>query len=313
MIKVYNDLNNIEFNENTVLTVGTFDGVHLGHKEILNRLLSFKGKLRTCIVTFHPHPQHILSSKSPYLRLLTSIDERIELFEKMGIDSVVVIPFNKEISEISATDFIVKIILEKIGLKHFLIGYDHSFGRNREGNYELLKKLSEEYNFDVERIEAKTSSEEEIISSTKIRHSLLNRDLELANKYLGWNYFVTGIVREGMKVGRKLGFPTANIIPEENMKLLPGNGVYVVKSIIDGKEYFGMASIGVRPTFLDNAKQLLEVNFFDLDENLYGKELKIEFLNYIREEKKFDVIDELVEQIQQDKEYSLIFLRNIFS
>lgn len=311
MIKVYNNLENIEFDENTIVTVGTFDGVHLGHKEILNRLLSFKSKNRTCIVTFHPHPQHILGNKSINLKLLTSINERIWLFNEMGIDSVLVVPFTKEFSNLSARDFIINIIYKKLGLKRFLIGYDHTFGKNREGNYDLLQELSKEMNFEVERIEAKTNDEEQVISSTKIRQALLNRDLELANKYLGWNYIVTGIVREGYKRGRTLGYPTANIVPEEDHKLLPGNGVYVVKSTIGDTDYFGMASVGVRPTFLDNAHQLLEVHFFDLDENLYGKELKIEFLAYIREEKKFDVLDELVQEMNKDKEISLKFLRRI--
>lgn len=311
MIKVYNNLENIEFNKDTVVTVGTFDGVHLGHNEIISRLLSFKGSLRTCLVTFHPHPQHILGNKNPQLKLLTSIKERIEIFSSLGLDSILVVPFTREFSELSAEEFIKDIICNKLGISKFLIGYDHSFGKNREGNYNLLKKLSNELEFDVERIEAKTNKNEDIISSTKIRQALLNRELSIANQYLGWNYIVTGIVREGHKRGRTIGFPTANVIPEDPNKLIPGNGAYVVKSNIDGNDYYGMANIGVRPTFLDNAQALLEVHFFDLDMNLYGKELKIEFLSYIREEKKFEVLDGLVNQLKSDKEYSISFLKNI--
>jgi riboflavin kinase/FMN adenylyltransferase len=313
MIKVFNNIDNVEFNQNTIVTVGTFDGVHLGHKEILAHLIqeSNTNNKRSCIVTFHPHPQHIIQSHSKKdLKLLTSIEERIYLFDKLGINSTLVIPFNREFSQLSAEEFILDILYKKLGFSDFLIGYDHSFGRNREGNYSLLKSLSEKYNFNVTQIGAKTIDNSQIISSTKIREALENRDIKLANKMLGWNYFITGIVREGHKRGRTIGFPTANVIPEEVNKLIPRNGVYVVKSNIDGVEYFGMANIGTRPTFLENAQALLEVHFFDLNMDLYGKELRVEFLSYVREEKKFEVIDKLVNQLKDDKQFSLDFLKD---
>jgi len=313
MIKVFNNIEEVEYNSDTIVTVGTFDGVHLGHKEILNTLIerSKKENKRSCIVTFHPHPQHVINNHTKKeLKLITSIEERIYLFDKLGIDSTLVIPFNREFSEYSAEYFIMDLLYKKLGFSDFLIGYDHSFGRNRKGNYNLLKELSLANNFSIERIEAKSTSEDEIISSTKIREALGLRDIQLANKMLGWNYFVTGIVKEGHKRGRKLGYPTANVIPNEVHKLIPSNGVYVVKSQIDGEEYFGMANIGTRPTFLENAQAQLEVNFFDLEKDLYGKELRIEFLAYVREEKKFEVIDLLLTQLNNDKEFSLKFLKN---
>lgn len=313
MIKVFNNIANVEFNQNTILTVGTFDGVHLGHKEILTHLIeeSKSKNKRSCIVTFHPHPQHIIQSHSKKnLKLLTSIEERIYLFDKLGIDSTFVIPFNREFSQLGAEEFILDILYKKLGFSDFLIGYDHSFGKNREGNYKLLKSLSEKHNFNVTQIGAKTTDDSQIISSTKIRESLENRDIKLANKMLGWNYFITGIVREGHKRGRTIGFPTANVIPEEVNKLIPRNGVYVVKSTIEGVEYFGMANIGTRPTFLENAQALLEVHFFDLNMDLYGKELRVKFLSYVREEKKFEIIDKLVNQLKDDKQFSLNFLKD---
>ncbi len=313
MIKVFRDIDNVEFNKNTILTVGTFDGIHIGHKEILDKLIyqAKEKNLRSCIITFHPHPQHIIRSNSKNnLKLITSIEERIYLFEKLGVDSILVIPFNKEFSQLSAKEFVIDILYKKLGFLEFLIGYDHSFGKNREGNYELLKQISKEYDFEVTQIGAKTTNENEIISSTKIREALENRDIKLANKMLGWSYFITGIVREGHKRGRTIGFPTANVIPEEVHKLIPRNGVYVVKSEIDGVEYFGMANLGTRPTFLENAQAQLEVHYFDLDMDLYGKELRVEFLSYLREEKKFDIIDKLVNQLKNDKQFSLNFLKD---
>lgn len=312
MIKVYRKIEEIEYNPKTVLTVGTFDGVHIGHNEILSRLISYKNEFRTCIVTFHPHPQHVLGNKSPKLTLLTSIKERIDLFENLGIDSVLVIPFDKSFSYLSARDFISEILYKKLGISKFLIGYDHSFGKNREGKFELLKQMGNELNFEVEQIKAK-SDEENIVSSTLIRHKIQNREIEYVKNLLGRFYFVTGIVKEGHQRGRTIGFPTANVIPEDKNKLIPGNGSYVVKSNIEGEEFYGMANIGVRPTFLDNAQPLLEVHFFNLDMNLYGKELKIEFLNFIREEKKFNVLEELVEQLNKDREFSINFLKNVLS
>lgn len=313
MIKVFNNIEEVEFNPQTVVTVGTFDGVHLGHKEILDTLIS-KSKnenKRSCIITFHPHPQHVINNHTKKeLKLLTSIEERIFLFNKLGIDSTLVIPFNRDFSEYSAEYFIMEYLYKKLGFSDFLIGYDHTFGKNREGNFDLLSKLSTNNNFSIERIEAKSTSEDEIISSTKIREALGQRDIPLANNMLGWTYFVTGIVKEGHKRGRQLGFPTANVIPNEVHKLIPSNGVYVVKSEIDGEEYFGMANIGTRPTFLENAQAQLEVHFFDLDKDLYGKELRIEFMAYVREEKKFEVIDLLLTQLNNDKEFSLNFLKN---
>lgn len=302
-MKVYRHFEGIQRNENTVLTVGTFDGVHKGHQKIINRLLdiSKKENLRAVIVTMDPHPQITLQKKNQApISLLTNINERIEAFHKFGIKEVVVITFSYEFSQTPADEFIREYLYGKIGMKKMLVGYDHMFGKNRQGDGDLLGTLSKELNFEVERLDPLVE-QEVIISSTKIRNALTENNIELANDMLGYEYLVQGKVVHGDGRGKTIGVPTANIMLPDRYKLLPGNGVYVVSSIIDGEKYYGMANIGTRPTFTDDTLPTVEVHFFNLDKQIYNMDLSISFLTFLRPEIKFASINELISQINLDK------------
>lgn len=312
-MKVYRDFSEIEFDKNTVLTLGTFDGVHIGHKKILNRLkeISKNENLRTVVLTMDPHPQIVLQkSDKPPISLLTNINERITEFRRQDIENCVVMTFSYEFSQLPAEKFIREFLCEKIGMSKILVGYDHMFGKDRDGDEKLLERLGEELDFSVERIEAMVDNDV-VISSTKIRNAIKAHQIEIANEMLGYNYMVQGTVVKGDGRGKQLGFPTANIIPPNIYKLIPGNGVYIISSIIDGNNYFGMANIGTRPTFHDNNTSTLEVNFFDLDMDLYGKELYINFHKFIRNEKKFNGPTELVNQINKDKEFTMKYVVSV--
>jgi len=303
-MKIYKNFNQIEYNPNRTVTVGTFDGVHLGHQKILQRLneIAHTRQGTSLIITFDPHPQFVVkrSDKEP-LKLLTTIDERLSLFEKFGVDEVLIVPFTPEFSQTSAEDFIKKYLFQTVGFSCILIGHDHYFGRNREGNFDLLNKLSYELGFRVERIPA-FILDEITISSTKIRNFLSQNQIELANKLLGYEYFVKGIVVVGDGRGSNMGFPTANIKFNDEHKLVPSDGVFFVYSIIDGVKTFGMANLGFRPTFYTDKKRVLEVHFLDFNGNLYKKELSIHFLKFIRNEQKFNSVDDLLLQLNHDKE-----------
>lgn len=312
-MKVYRDFNDIEFDKNTVLTLGTFDGVHRGHKKILNRLkeISNNEKLRTVVLTMDPHPQIVLQkSDKPPVSLLTNINERITEFSNQGIENCVIMSFSYEFSQIPAQEFIRDYLSAKVGMKKILIGYDHMFGKNRDGDEQLLEKLGSELDFSVERIEA-MEEDEVVISSTKIRNAISNHQIEIANEMLGYKYMVQGTVVKGDGRGKGLGFPTANILPPNFYKLIPANGVYIVSSSIDGEIYFGMANIGTRPTFHDQNSSTIEVNFLNMDLDLYGKELYIRFHRFLRNEKKFNGPTELVNQINKDKENTIKYIDSL--
>lgn len=300
----------IIFDSNTILTVGTFDGVHRGHQEIIKRLIDSAKELggRAVIVTFEPHPQIVLQKpdREP-IHLLSSIEERVELFEKFGVENVVIVPFSKEFSQISSENFVREFLCKKIGMKKILVGYDHLFGKDRTGNEALLRTLGEELGFDVERTDA-LSVGNETISSTKIRHALAESRLEDANNALGYPYFVEGLVVEGHRRGHTLGIPTANIKPKNPHKLLPDNGVYFVTSEIDGKTYYGMANIGLRPTFTNDVIPTLEVHYLFMDMNLYDRVVSVDFLKYIRGERKFDSVDLFLSQVVEDRNICLEFI-----
>lgn len=302
-MKVYRHFEGIQRNENTVLTVGTFDGVHKGHQKIIQRLLDISNKenLRAVIVTMDPHPQITLQKKDkPPISLLTNINERIDAFRQFGINEVVVITFSYEFSQTPAEEFIRDYLYGKIGVKKMLVGYDHLFGKNRSGDSDLLGTLSKELNFEVERLDALVE-QEIIISSTKIRNALAECNIELANDMLGYEYIVQGKVIRGDGRGKSIGVPTANIMLPDRHKLLPGNGVYLVSSIIEGQKYFGVSNVGTRPTFTIDTLPTVEVHFFELDKQIYDLDLNIAFMKYIRPEKKFGSIDELISQINLDK------------
>lgn len=311
-MKVFRAFDEIDYEPNTVLTVGTFDGVHLGHQKIINRLnqIAANNALRSLIITMHPHPQIVLHTKDKaHIKLLSTIEERLYLFEKYKIENVLIIPFSYEFSQVSADEFVTEYLLKKIGLKKILIGYDHLFGKNRAGNIELLKSLSEKHNFEIEKIDA-LQGKDTIISSTKIRNAVINSDIMTANEMLGHPYLISGEVVHGQGRAAGMGYPTANFNNFNPNKIIPGRGVYLVRSVIHGESLFGMANIGVRPTLTEDTEPTLEVNYFDFDKDIYGEIISVEFLEYLREEKKFKNIDELLSQIQRDKKECLKLSEN---
>ncbi len=313
-MKIYRSFDEINFKEGTVLTVGTFDGVHKGHQLILQRLLevSKEKQLAGVVLTIDPHPQLVLKKegRTP-IKILTVISERIKLFEKFGLEHLFIIPFTYEFSQTPPDIFVKDYLHRKFNLKKILVGYDHMFGRNREGSSDLLNRMSAELGFSMEKVEPYFDNGM-IISSTKIRNSLLNHELDRANGMLGYEYFVDGVVEHGSGRGRALGYPTANIKIPDISKELPAQGIYLVSSMIDGKKTYGMANIGTRPTFSDNDIVLLEVNFLDFDSDLYEKSLSISFLKFIREEKKFSGVDELIKQMDNDKEISQFLIKRFY-
>lgn len=296
----------IDFSKKSVITVGTFDGVHLGHKEILKVVNSIKENkgLRSVIVTFDPHPQIVLKNKDKDIKILSTIEEKLRIFEEYEIDLVYIINFTKEFSQTSAEDFYKNYLIEGIGISDLVLGYDHMFGKNREGNFELLSGISEKYEFNVDKVNEFTMNGEHI-SSTAIRELLYKGEIEKANEMLGTEYTLSGVVTEGFKRGRELGYPTANIIPDSEFKLIPKKGIYSVSVDIGNRKYGGMMSIGTNPTVSNTDELKLEVNIFDFDEDIYGKNIQINFLSYIREEKKFDSLEDLISAMNEDKKNSL--------
>ncbi|HLU80982.1 MAG TPA: bifunctional riboflavin kinase/FAD synthetase [Flavobacteriaceae bacterium] len=294
----------------TAVTIGTFDGVHVGHRKILCQLveLAEKEDLESTLLTFFPHPRMVLQSESD-IKLINTIEEKKRILEHTGIDNLVIHPFSVEFSRLSARDFVEKILVKALNAKKVIIGYDHRFGRNRTANIEDLKIFGEEFNFEVKEI-SKEEIEETTVSSTKIRKALENGEIEKANAYLGAPFMLTGKVIRGKNLGKKLGFPTANLEIKEPYKLIPKNGVYVVSSIIDGKKTYGMMSIGTNPTVGLNNPRSIETHFFDFDANLYEQTLQIDLLAKIREEQKFDTLQQLSDAMEKDREYSHKFIRN---
>ncbi|ROL62101.1 bifunctional riboflavin kinase/FAD synthetase [Bacteroidetes/Chlorobi group bacterium ChocPot_Mid] len=302
-MKVYRNFEEIDYKKETVLTVGTFDGVHKGHQLIIDRLnrIANENGWRSVLLTFDPHPQIVLQRENMKpIKLLTTIDERLSLFEKFGLTDVLIIPFSKEFSRTPPKEFVKEYLVEKIGLRKILIGFDHLFGKDRAGNESLLKDMGAEFNFDIEKIDA-LLKEGEKVSSTKIRNYLELKAISEVNEMLGYNYTVSGIVTKGDGRGRTIGLPTANISYNE-YKHLPGNGVYFVKSIINGEKYFGLANIGNRPTFTNSLKTYVEVHYLDFNSDIYNQYLEVEFLYFIRDEIKFESKETFLEQIEKDKQ-----------
>lgn len=299
-MKVFYGLDHIDKIPNAVVTSGTFDGVHVGHQKILQRIseTAKKDNGYTVLITFWPHPRMVLNQNSGDLKLLSTIDEKIELLRSFGLDYLVVIPFTKEFSKLSSFQFVNDILVNTIGTKKLIIGYDHHFGRNREGSFEYLNENAEEFGFKVEEI-SRQDIDDIGISSTKIRNSLLNHKIHIANEFLGRNYDIRGKVIHGDSRGTSMGFPTANIEIKEDYKLIPADGVYAVEVEFYGSEFYGMLNIGKRPT-VDGRKKQMEVHIFDFDQDIYGETLIIRFLDFIRIEKKFSDIQELKNQLKTD-------------
>lgn len=287
----------------TVLTVGTFDGVHVGHRTIIRRVIekADRQNMRSIIVTFDPHPRNIINPGSDGIKLLTTLNERCQLLEEMGLDEMVVIPFDRDFSLLSSEEFIRDIIVDKIGVSEFVIGYDHHFGKDREGTIDTVKRLGDELDFNTEVVSRKDVNQKPV-SSTAIRNALIEEgDIRQANKFLDRCYRLTGTVVHGSKRGKELGFPTANIKPDHDQKAIPKKGVYAVRGILDDKEYGGMMNIGTRPTFEGETEPVIEVHFFEFDEEIYGKTIQLKFLDRIRDEKRFDDKNQLIAQLNQDK------------
>lgn len=303
-IKEYN-------NKKSVVTIGTFDGVHIGHKKILERII-FNAKELNCesvVLTFFPHPRMVLQDNS-VVQLLNTVNEKRILLEKTGIDNLIIHPFNQEFSRLTAEEFVKEILVNQLNIRKIIIGYDHRFGRNRTADINDLIVFGKEYGFEVEQISAQEINDN-AVSSTKIRNAILEGNITLANNYLGYNYFFSGIVVKGKQLGRTIGFPTANIKIKEDYKLIPKNGVYIVKSNYDKKTIFGLMNIGTRPT-VDGTNQTIEVFFLDFDKTIYDETLTIEIIEFIREEQKFDSLNDLKNQINEDKNFALNYINTHF-
>ncbi|RCK76552.1 MAG: Riboflavin kinase [Ignavibacteriae bacterium] len=290
----------INFDKNTIITIGTFDGVHIGHQKILNQLIedSRNKKYRSVLITFDPHPREIVG-RGP-TKLLTTLEERIEILSTFDLDYVYIINFTYEFSRLHYYDFYREYIHDKIGVKEVIVGYDHMFGRDREATFEQLKELANKFDFKVKRIKP-VSVDGQIVSSSKIREIIFRGDVCLAEKYLGRFYSVKGLVVEGDGRGKLLGFPTANIQPLSDKKLIPAEGVYFVKIKLQNKFYYGMLNIGVRPTFEIERKKVIEVNIFNFEGEIYSNEVDLYFLRRLRSEIKFNSKEELIEQLKKDK------------
>lgn len=308
-MKVYRGIAEVKRDEKTVLTIGTYDGLHMAHRQIVNEVIeisrSIKG--RSFVVTFEPHPQEVLKNKTPDIKLLTSLEEKLRLLEAAGVENVLVIKFTEEFSKTPPKEFYEKYIYGGIGVSDIVIGYDHLFGRNREGDIETLKSLGGEYGFKVHRVE-EIDIDGEPVSSTRIRHALAEGKVEEANRLLGYEFGFDGIVIEGDKIGRSIGYPTVNLKPMKENKVMPNEGIYCVSVIHNGKKYYGMMYHGFRPTLSEGIKRALEVHIFDFDKMIYGEKITIGFLKRLRSDKKFDSKESLIAQIDKDKEDSLKFL-----
>jgi len=299
-VKVIYGIENYKPLKPCALTIGTFDGVHVGHQKIIKRLVSVsKSKnINPVVLTFSPHPRMVLQSDTS-IKLIDTLEEKIHLLQKLNISSLIIHPFSKSFSRMTANEFVRDIIVKSLSVKYLIIGYDHRFGRNREATVENLVNCGFTYNFEVEKIEAK-EIESVNVSSTKIRNAITTGDIEKANKYLSRPFGITGKVVTGNRIGRKIDFPTANISIAEDFKLLPKDGVYFVKSSIKSHCFFGMMNIGYRPT-VNGKERTIEVHFFNFNENLYNKKIKIEVLDLIRKEKKFNSLNDLERQLEVDK------------
>jgi len=310
-VRVHQSIENYDHNKApSVVTIGTFDGVHIGHQKIIERLNQIKDNTfeKSLILTFFPHPRMILDHRKD-IKMLTTMEEKSQLLEKFGLNELIIEPFTPQFSNLSALEFVRNILVRKLNLKKLVIGYDHQFGKNREGNFEQLVAFGELYDFSVEKISAQ-EVENVSVSSTKIRKALDNGDIEMANTYLGYAYLLTGEIIKGKGIGRKMNFPTVNIDIAEDYKLIPKKGVYIVKAIFDGRSNFGIMNIGFRPT-VGGSGQTIEIHLLDFNGDLYGKKMQVEVLKRLRDEKKFESVEELAQQISKDEKVAREWLMNL--
>jgi len=301
-MKIHRGLTSFDSTGYSIVTSGTFDGVHVGHQKILARLkeISEQNQGETVLITFWPHPRIVLSNGNTDLKLLSTIEEKARLLEQHGVDHLVILPFTREFSQLSPDEFIQQVYVKGVGTHKLVIGYDHRFGKNREGGFDYLKQHAASYGFSIEEI-SRHDIDDVVISSTKIRNALLKGNVTMANQYLGYAYSLEGTVAHGDKIGRTIGFPTANIAIEESYKLIPAHGIYAVEAILDKEVLKGMLYIGNRPT-LDGSSQLrVEVNLFDFDRDIYDQQLQIHLIAKIREDEKLNSLEELKQMLQQDE------------
>ena len=300
-MQVVTNLDSFTKPKNAIVTQGTFDGVHVGHKQILGNIVQLAKEQngQSIIVTFHPHPRQVLFKDENNIKLLTTLEEKIDLFTEIGLDYLIILPFDEILSKMSAANFVRDILVEKIGVKTMVVGHDHRFGKNREGSFDDLKEYAEIYSFEIIEIAAHDINQA-VVSSTKIRTSLVNGDIATATLFLNRYYSITGKVIDGKKLGKTIGYPTANIEVVNNDKLIPANGIYAVKIKHFDINYDGMLSIGNNPT-IENAKWSIEVNIFDFDKTIYGDELTIYFIARMRDEVKFGDLNDLKMQLKVDE------------
>jgi len=305
-MKTFHSIESFSSKTPTVLTIGTFDGIHIGHKKILDRLLNTakNQKLQSLVLTFFPHPRMVLQ-KDSNIKLIHTIDERANILDTLGLDNLIIQPFSKEFSRLSATEFVRDILVHQLNVKHIIVGYDHRFGRNRTANIDSLKEFGEIYNFKVEEISAQ-DIDAVAVSSTKIRNALAGGNLQTANAYLGAAFQLNGRITKGKGIGKTINFPTANILISEEYKIIPKNGVYIAKAIIDNKTYLGMMNIGNNPT-VNGTSQSIEIHLFNFNQDIYNKDISVELLKRIRSEHKFASIDSLKQQLVKDKNEALTY------
>jgi len=300
-MKVYRSLETYEKGEKPVATIGTFDGVHFGHQIILNNVIQSARSIggESVVISFDPHPRLFLYPDDNPMRLLQTVEEKIERMDLLGIDKLLLIPFDKRFSRLTSHQFIEQILVETVGIQKIVIGYDHRFGKNRTGSIEELREYGGRHGYEVEEIPAQEINDAKV-SSTKVRRALEEGDIATANEYLGYAYPVSGKVIEGEQLGRKLGYPTANVMPEDRYKLIPADGVYLASIEVRGTIYHGMLNVGKKPT-VGTFPRGIEINIFDFSEDIYGETVTIRFLDWIRPDRKFDSLEALVAAIDQDK------------
>lgn len=309
-MKIFHSIKDFSSPKKTILTLGTFDGVHIGHKKILEKVIqnTLDESYESLVLTFFPHPRMILQERSE-IKLLNTITEKINLLEQLGIQNLVIHPFDESFSRLTAEEFVKNVLVDQFKIHKIIIGYDHRFGRNRTADINNLIEFGEKYNFEVEQISAQEINAISV-SSTKIRNAIQEGNMYLANKYLGYDYFITGTVIKGKQLGRTIGFPTANLNIEEDYKLIPLKGVYIVSSEINGKKVFGMMNIGFNPT-VGNEQLSIEIHYLNFDADLYNQQLSVAILKRIRGEEKFDSVDLLKTQIEKDKMETLSYIENL--
>lgn len=290
-----------------VVTIGTFDGVHLGHREVIAELIQISRETggESVVLTFSPHPRMVVTPQEDTIRLLSTLEEKIVLLEELGLDHLVVYPFTKEFAALSYTAFVEEILVGKMNIHKLITGYDHKFGHDRQGDFHALTELGLQFGFEVEQL-SPLLVENVAVSSTRIRQALEAGDMQKANHFLGYSYLLKGVVIEGRRLGRDLGFPTANILPVDSHKMIPTDGVYAVYVNVEGSRYRGMLNVGTRPTVNSNVDhRSIEVNIFDFDKDIYHKDISVNFVERIREEKKFENLARLIEQLNEDKTSAL--------